>query len=195
MVEMSVGSGAGVTVRLDAGYMEDIRFPASKMTGENRRAFQEEMAQKYCGGSPRRAEDRFGWGRGAVERGLHERQPGIVCLGHHKFCGGAKSWEEKHPEAAQSLWALARSHSQQDPTFRTTLSFTRLTAEQAIKELRAQHVAEESLPSRSGMSRILNRNGYRLRPVHKAKPQKESAKPTPSLPISGSMKTSARGKP
>ena len=28
------------------------------------------MARKYCDGSPRRAEDTFGWGRAAVETGL-----------------------------------------------------------------------------------------------------------------------------
>jgi hypothetical protein len=46
---------------------------------------------------------------------------------------GAKLWERKYPEVAQALWELAESHAQQDPTFRTTLSFTRLTAEEAIK--------------------------------------------------------------
>ncbi|MCK7497507.1 MAG: hypothetical protein MZW92_47005 [Comamonadaceae bacterium] len=52
------------------------------------------------------------------------------------------------------------------------MSFTRLTAEQAIKQLRGQGFAEDVLPSRSCMSEVLNRNGYRLRPVLKAKPQK-----------------------
>ena len=76
---------------------------------------------------------------------------------------------------AQALWELAASHAQQDRTFRTTLSFTRLTAEEAIRQLRAQGFAEDVLPSRSGMSEVLNRNGYQLRPVLKAKPQVEFA--------------------
>ena len=123
------------------------------------------MALKYCSGSARRAEEVFGWSRQAVQLGLHEKRTGIICLGLHAFCCGAKLWEKKHPEVAQALWELAESHAQQDPTFRTTLSFTRLTAEEAIKQLRAQGFADEVLPSRSGMSRVLNRNGYRLRPV------------------------------
>jgi len=72
------------------------------------------------------------------------------------------------------------------------LSFTRLTAEEAIKQLRALGFADDVLPSRSGMSEVLNRNGYRLRPVLKAKPQKKSLKRTPSLPISGSVTAIAK---
>ncbi|MEF8727054.1 MAG: transposase [Accumulibacter sp.] len=156
------------------------------MTGSERRAFQAEMAVKYCSGSARCAEEVFGWSREAVRLGLNEKRTGIVCVGHHAFCG-AKLWEQKHPEVAEALWRLAESHAQQDPTFRTTLSFTRLTAEEARKQLQALGFADEVLPSRSCMSEVLNRNGYRLRPVLKAKPQKKSPKPTPSSPTSGNM--------
>ena len=87
--------------------------------------------------------------------------------------GGDKLWEEKHPEVAQALWALAELHSQQDPTFRTLLSYTRLTAAEALKQLRAQGFHEDRLPSPSTMAEVLNRNGYRLRKVLKAKPLKK----------------------
>jgi hypothetical protein len=85
---------------------------------------------------------------------------------------------------ANALWALAQAHSQQDPTFRTVLSFTRLSAKEALKQLRAQGFADEVLPSASTMAEVLNRNGYRLRPVVKAKPQKKFQKPMPSSPTS-----------
>ena len=173
-------------VSLKASHVEDIRLASSKMTGSERRAFQAEMAVKYCSGSARCAEEVFGWSREAVRLGLNEKRTGIVCVGHHAFCG-AKLWEKKHPEVAEALWRLAESHAQQDPTFRTTLSFTRLTAEEARKQLQALGFADEVLPSRSCMSEVLNRNGYRLRPVLKAKPQKKSPKPTPSSPTSGNM--------
>jgi hypothetical protein len=192
---MKVATVAEGEISLEAGHIEDIRLASTKMTGADRRAFQAAMALKYCGGHPRRAEDVFGWSRQAVRLGLHEQRSGIVCLGHHPFCSGAKLWEEKHPEVARALWAIAQSHSQQDPTFRTTLSFTRLTAEEAIKQLRGQGFADEVLPSRSCMAEVLNRNGYRLRPVLKAKPQKKSPKPTPSSPISSNMTAFAETKP
>ena len=168
----------------DTGHIDDLKLAASKMSRTDRRAFQAAMTLKYCAGSSRQAEKVFGWSRQAVQLGLHEKRTGIVCLGAHSPFSGDKLWEEKHPDVAKVLWTLAQSHSQQDPTFRTTLSFTRLTAAEAIKQLRARGFAEEVLPSASTMADVLNRNGYRLRPVVKAKPQKKFQKPTPSSPTS-----------
>jgi hypothetical protein len=166
-------------VRLEPGHIEDLKLAAAKMRFEERRGFQAEMALKYCGGSPRQAEAVFGWSRHAVELGLHERRTGITCVGAQAgFCGN-KLWEDKHPEVAEALWRLAESQSQQDPSFRAALSYTRLTA-------------REALPSPSTMAEVLNRNGYRLRPVLKAKPQKKSRKPTPSSPTSGPRTGSRR---
>jgi hypothetical protein len=176
-----------------AGHLDDLKLAASKMLGAERRAFQAAMALKYCAGNSRQAEVVFGWSRQAVELGLHEKRTGIVCLGAQSAFGGDKRWEEKHPEVADALWSLAQSHSQQDPSFHTTLSFTRLTAAQALKQLRAQGFTEEVLPSASTMAEVLNRNGYRLRPVLKAKPQKKSPKPTPSSPTSRQRIKPAKG--
>jgi hypothetical protein len=169
---------------LDRTHVEDLKLAASKMVGVQRRSFHAEMTVKYCGGSPRRAESTFGWCRNAVELGLHERRTGITCLGAHEVYGGNHLWEERHPEIVEALWALAQAQSQQDPTFRTTLSYTRLTAAEALRQLRSQGFAEEALPSPSTMADVLNRNGYRLRAVVKAKPQKKSPRQTPSLPTS-----------
>lgn len=169
---------------LSADHREDLKLAASRMVPTKRRTFQAAMALKYCAGSPRQAEAVFGWSREAVALGLHEYRTGIVCLSAQSVVGGDLLWEEKHPEAAAILWDLAQAHSQQDPTFRSTLAFTRLTAAEALKQLRAQGVAEAHLPSPSTMAAVLNRNGYRLRPVLKAKPQKKFRKPMPSSPTS-----------
>jgi hypothetical protein len=77
------------------------------------------------------------------------------------------------PEAAEALRQLAEAHAQQDPTFRTTLAYTRLTAKADGEALRAQSVPEDQLPSPSTMAEVLNRMSYRLRKVLKAKPQKK----------------------
>ena len=156
--------------RLEASFREDLRLAAFQMRGAKRRAFQAAMTVKYCGGSARQTETVFGWSRQAVTLGLHERHTGIICLSAQPVVGGAPLWEEKHPAAA-ILWALAEAHAQQDPTFRTAVAFTRLTAVEALKQLRAGGVAEAHLPSPSTMAAILNRNDYRLRPVRKANPQ------------------------
>ncbi len=169
---------------LDTSHIEDLKTAASKMTGAKRRAFQAEMSLKYCRGVPRQTETIFGWNRNSVELGLHEKRTGITCLGAQKYRCGNKLWEEKHPDVAKILFELAESHSQQDPSFRTALSFTRLTAAEALKQLANRGIAEECLPSPRTMANVLNRNGYRLRRVVKAKPQKKFQKQMLSSPMS-----------
>src|SRR4051794_19198106 len=96
-----------------------------------------------------------------------------MCLGAQAAFSGRKRWEERHPPAAQALRQLAEAHAQQDPTFRTSLTYTRLTAQAALKVLNEQGYSEEQLPSPSTMAEVLNRMGFRLRKVVKAKPQKK----------------------
>jgi len=163
------------TPQLSPSQIEDLRLAAAQMTGAARRAFQAEMTLKYCHGSARLAETRLRWSREAVEVGLAERRTGIVCLGAHSAWSGRKRWEEKYPEAAKALQELAEAHAQQDPTFRTTLAYTRLTAKAAGEALREQGMSASQLPSPSTMAEVLNRLGYRLRQVIKAKPQKKIA--------------------
>ena len=153
----------------------DLRLAAAKMTGPTRRAFEAEMALKYCGGNPLLAETIFGWGRHTVEVGLAERRTGIICLGAQSAFSGRKRWEDTHPEAAAALSRLAEAHAQQDPTFRTSLVYTRLTAQAALEALRAQGYDAAQLPAPSTMAEVLNRLGFRLRKVVKAKPQKKIA--------------------
>jgi len=151
----------------------DLRLAASHMTGATRRAFQAEMTLKYCEGNARRAEDVFGWGRQNIEVGLAEKRTGIECLSLHGAFSGRLRWEDQYPQAAAALMELALAHSQQDPTFRTTVSYTRLTAKTAIEGLRPKGIEEAALPAPSTMAVILNRLGFRLRNVVKSKPLKK----------------------
>jgi Rhodopirellula transposase DDE domain len=152
----------------------DLRLAASKLTGPTRRAFEAEMTVNYCGGNPLMAEAIFGWGRQTVALGLAERRTGIMCLGAPAAFSGRKRWEERHPPAAQALRQLAEAHAQQDPTFRTSLTSTRLTAQAALQVLNEQGDSAEQWPSPSPMAEVLNRLGVRLRKVVKAKPHKKS---------------------
>lgn len=160
---------------LSPSQIADLRLAASTMTGANRRAFEAEMTVKYCAGDPLLAATTFGWGRHTVAVGLAERRTGIRCLGAQAAFRGRKRWAERYPEIAAALERLAEAHAQQAPTFRTTLAYTRLTAKAALTALRAQGYSEEHLPSPSTMAEVLNRLGFRLRKVVKAKPQKKVA--------------------
>jgi Rhodopirellula transposase DDE domain len=158
---------------LTPSQIQDLRLAASKMTGAARRAFQAEMTLKYCRGSARLAETILGWSREAVAVGVAEHRTGMRCVGAQSACSGRKRWEEHEPEAAEALRQLAEAHAQQDPTLRTTLAYTRLTAKAALEALRAHGVSEDHLPSPSTMAEVLHRMGYRLRKVLTAKPQKK----------------------
>ena len=153
----------------------DLRLAASNMSGASRRAFQAEICLKYCDGNARKAESMLGWGRKNVQLGLEEKRSGIICLGAQSMRSGAKTWEEKQPSAAVALRELGEAHAQQDPSFRTSIAYTRLTASEAISQLRSQGFDEEQIPAPSTMAVILNRMGYRLRKVLKAKPQKKNS--------------------
>src|SRR5919204_5171785 len=150
---------------LSPSQITDLRLAASKMTGPKRRAFEAEMTLKYCGGNPLLAETLFGWGRQTVAL--------IICLGAQSAFSGRKRWEDQQPQAAETLRQLAEAHAQQDPTFRTCLTYTRLTAKAALEALHEQGYGEDQLPSPSTMAEVLNRLGFRLRKVVKAKPQKK----------------------
>lgn len=169
---------------LTASQINDLRLAASKMSGATRRSYQAQMTLKYCEGNARLAERVFGWGRANIEVGLAEHRSGILCVGAQTGYSGSKRWEQRHPEAAAALQALAEAHAQQDPTFESTVAYTRLTAGQALEQLRQQGFAPEQLPAPSTMAVILNRMGYRLQPVVKAKPPKNFPKQTPSLTTS-----------
>jgi hypothetical protein len=158
---------------LTPSHIADLRLAASKLSGPERRSFEAEMTLKYCEGNPLKAEAVLGWGRQTVALGLAEKRSGMICLGAQSAFSGRKRWEEQYPQAAQALRQRADAHAQQDPTFRTSLTYSRLTAQSALQALREQGYAEEALPSPSTMAEVLNRMGYRLRKVVKAKPQKK----------------------
>ncbi|CDN13380.1 hypothetical protein RintRC_7500 [Richelia intracellularis] len=99
---------------------------------------------------------------------------------------------------ALSLGQIAQYHSQQDPTFKTSLAYTRLTATSPLEKLKEQGFTQEQLPCASTMAQVLNRMGYGLRKVVKAKPQKKLHKPmissTTSKNLSPNEQTSLKVK-
>lgn len=167
---------------LTAEMVDTIRSAASKLTGYKRRAFQAEVAERYCGGSARRAERVLGWGRAAVETGLGERRTGIRCLDavHQR---GRKKTEERCPQMATTLRQIVEPTAQADPKFQTTLAYTRITARRVREELLQVHSASD-VPCRETVGAMLNRAGYALRRVLKAKPQKRSLRRMRSSPTS-----------
>jgi hypothetical protein len=163
--------------------IQTIQSASKLLTGYRRRRFQAEMALKYCHGSARRAETVFGWGRVAVETGLNEQRTGIRCLDAAN-CRGRKKTEERCPELEAHIQRLVDPQAQADPKFQTTLAFTRVTAKAVREALQAEPALQGSVPCRQTVGRVLNRLGYRLRRVLKARPEKKFPRPTRSSPTS-----------
>ena len=159
--------------------IESIQSAARLLTGHRRRRFQAETTLKYCNGSARKAETTFGWGRATVATGLHELRTGIRCLDAYHLRGRKKT-EELYPELEEHVHRLVDPQAQADPKFQTALAFTRITARAVRDALKAQPELGDRVPGRQTVGRLLNRLGYRLRRVLKARPEKKFPRPTPS---------------
>lgn len=168
-----------------------LKTAAALLTGHRRRRFQAEMALQYCGGSARRAERVFGWGRDAVRTGLGELRTGIRCR-DCCYLRGRKKTEDRCPAIAEQVRRLAEPTAQADPKFQTALAYTRITAEAVRSALKARGGVKDHVPCRQTVGRILNRLGYRLRSVLKARPEKRSPRPMPSSPTSTPPATGRR---
>jgi len=149
-----------------------IQDAACKLTGAKRRAFQAQVSLDYLDGKPRRTEDVFGWSRRTVELGLNEKRTGITCLGRFSDRGNRKT-EEKNPQLKQDICDLAEPESQTDPKFQSAFQYTRMTAKAMRQALINQKDwDDEKLPCENTIGVIMNRLGYRLRRVQKARPLK-----------------------
>lgn len=168
---------------LTADTRRTILLAATLLTGHKRRRFQAEVAHTYCSGSARLAETTFGWGRDAVHTGLNELRSGIRCV--EAFASrGRKTTEDVHPELEGHIRRLVDPHAQADPKFQTPFAYTRITARAVRDALLAVPALAGKVPTRQTIGDILNRLGYKLRRVLKARPQKRSPRPTPSSPTS-----------
>jgi hypothetical protein len=145
-----------------------------RLHGHERRLFMAEVALELCGGSGRRAEQRFGWGRATVNQGLHELKSGIRCLGNvaarRRF-----RWEEAAPQRTEDIRAIMEPHTQVDPELKSERRYSNLSAREVLAKLRQKGYADQDLPKERTMRNILNRLNYRLKSIQKGKPLKKTA--------------------
>src|SRR5512140_1658700 len=129
-----------------APYDALIRSGARRLTGYQRRLFQAEVATALCGGCPRQAERRFGWGRDTVEKGLHEQQHGMRCL--EDFAGrGRRRSEEKDPQLAADIRAVVEPQTYTDPELKSERRYTNLSAAEVREALVERGYRGAELPS------------------------------------------------
>ena len=150
-----------------------IRSAARRLKGHQRRLFQAEVADALCGGSPRAAERRFGWGRETVACGQNEARSGLRCA--EDFAArGKPPCEVKDPQLAADVRALVEPHTLADPERRSARRYTNLSARE-LRQALVDHkgYTPDRLPSERTLRDVLNRMGYRLKRIQKAKPLKK----------------------
>jgi hypothetical protein len=152
-----------------------LRLAARTLTGHRRRAFQAEVTRRLCDGSPRVAERRFGWGRGTVTTGLHESASGIRCV--ERFADRGKvPTEVARPPLAADIRDLVEPRTHADPELKSERVYSNLSAREVCERLRTvKGYADADVPSERTMRDILNRLGYRLKRIRKAKPLRKTA--------------------
>lgn len=163
-----------VREKISLSELKPIFIETSKqLTGSARRAFQANIALKFFNGSQRKAEAYFGWSRKAVFTGIRELETGIKCIDNFSAKGNKKA-ETKLANLEKDIRSLTEHKSQVDPKFQSPFAYTRITAKGVHKSLiENKGYTEEELPTSRTINNILNRLGYKLRRVQKAKPKKK----------------------
>jgi hypothetical protein len=159
----------GSIERLDAL----IRSGAGRPSGYQRRSFQAEVAVELCSGDARQAERRFGGGRETVEKGLQGRPHGVRCLEHFAARGRPRG-EDKQPQLAADIRAIAEPHTQADPELKSSRRYTNLSAAEVRTALIAKGHPRPELPGERTRRDLLNRMNYRLKRLREGKPLRKT---------------------
>jgi len=149
--------------QLSAAVKATIKDAAKKLSGPSKREFMAKVTEDYLGGSARKAESVFGWGRQTVQLGLNERRTGLSCCDNCRARGNHRS-EKRLPELEADIRALVDGQAQADPKFQSTFLYSRVSAS-SVREALIQEkgYSESELPTRQTVGEILNRLGYRLK--------------------------------
>ena len=149
-----------------------LKSTAEQLKGSARRIFMAETVQQLGYGGASAAQDKLGWNRGTVRKGMKELENGPV---EDRFSDrGRKKSEELFPNLLEDIKKIVEPECQTDPSFNTCRLYTRITAEEVRRRLLETYCYdEESIPCARTISTKLNELGYKLKKVQKTKPQKK----------------------
>ena len=154
---------------------ELLTAAARALKGRDRRVFQGRVCSVLCGGSPRRAEARFGWGRGNVGDGLLEfASSDDDPVDKTKRPRGRLPVEQQRPQLATDIRLIVEPHTHSDPELKTERQYTNLSAAEVREALQKKGYDESQLPRERTIRDILNRMNYRLKRIQKGKPLKKT---------------------
>lgn len=158
------------------GVADDLLVSAARqLKGRQRRIFLADVCCSLCDESPRKAEERFGWGRETVAKGLLEK--GGVETNQSvatRLRRGRQRSEDANPQLAVDIRLIVEPHTHSDPELKTQRQYTNLSAAEVRAALVKRGYEEELLPSERTLRDILNRMNYRLKRIQKGKPLKKT---------------------
>lgn len=148
---------------------------ARQLKGKQRRIFLAQVCEMICDGSPRKTEERFGWGRETVAKGLQEQnQQDPLPSPAATSPRGRQRTEEANPQLAVDIRFIVEPHTHSDPELKTDRQYTNLSAAEVRQALLGKGYQEDQLPSERTLRDILNRMNYRLKRIQKGKPLKKT---------------------
>ncbi len=150
-----------------------IQRAAKLLSGSDKRSFMAFTCNELCQASPRLTEERFGWGREAVAKGIEESSPDFQPTERIETRGNKRS-EDKNPQLKIDIRLIVEPHTHADPELRSDRIYANLSAEEVHEALLQKGYTEDELPSVRTLRDILNRMKYRLKRIQKGKPLKKT---------------------
>ncbi|PVZ69639.1 ISAzo13-like element transposase-related protein [Pelagibaculum spongiae] len=118
------------------------------------------------------AQDHLGWSRSTIQKGAIELATGQDFQDQFHLRGRKKA-EERPPQLLDHIQEIVEPTSQTDPTFRSTRSYTPITAGMVRQKLISQFkYKDKTLPCERTILNKLNQLGYHPMKVHKCNPLK-----------------------
>ena len=157
-----------------------LQETAKALKDSARRVFMARSVKELGKGGQRQAEQKLGWDRSTIRKGMHELESGIICVSAYG-ARGRKAAEIHLPNLLSDIAAIVDGQSQVDPQFRTNRLYTRIDGAEVRKQLIEQKgYQDEALPTVQTIVSKLNQLGYYPQKVVKSQPKKKLPRPMPS---------------
>jgi hypothetical protein len=104
--------------------------------------------------------------------------------------------EDQDPQLAQDIRALVEPRTHVDPELKSERRYTNLSARETLELLQSKKgYANDDLPGERTMRKLLNRLGYRLKRIQKAKPLKKTEETDAIFANTDAVRTAAAADP
>lgn len=174
MSDQSMYNLPATITELTVELKEFFNATRNQLKGHERRQFMARVVSLMGPGGQIKAEREIGWDRKTIIKGRREIESGITCIDN--FSGrGRKSSLEHFPRLKEDLTSIVNPICQTDPTFRTQNLYSPISANEVHRRLiENMGYNPENMPTVRTISTIMNKLGFKLKKVAKAKVKKNS---------------------